>query len=65
MDNLDWKWTEVHASRIPEGRRIVVKMADADDNLTYALGYVLDGKLQITAQEDPMGTLPVYWMALP
>ena len=64
--NLDWKWTAVHAAPIPNGTRVVLKMADTNDRITYALGYENEQKqLVITAQEDKAGTLPVYWMALP
>jgi hypothetical protein len=63
--NLEWTWNPIHASKIPDGIRVVLKMADSNDNISYALAISEGGQLRYTACEDEAGRLPVYWMALP
>lgn len=66
-ENLEWRWRQWGASTPPAGKRLILKMADAHDRITYAIG-ILDGdtgKIRYTAQEDKNGMSVVYWMALP
>jgi len=60
-------WHQFDAKNPPQGTRLIVKMADANNNISYAIGMVdhRTGKLEILAQEKGGGTLPVYWMQIP
>jgi hypothetical protein len=62
--NLDWKWTDVQAAPIPNGR-VVLRMADSKDDIAYAIAYKQGEELTITASENKNATLVVSWMALP
>jgi hypothetical protein len=66
-ETLDWKWHQFDAKQPPSGVRLVLKMADKHDNISYAIG-ILDhrtGDMSYTAKEDKSETLPVFWMQLP
>jgi hypothetical protein len=65
MDNLEWRWRDISASSIPNGARVVLRMADAKDDISYALAVMFDGQLTYTAREKDEANLPVQWMALP
>lgn len=60
-------WHQFDAKTPPAGVRLILKMADGHDNISYAIG-ILDhrtNKLEILAQEKGGGSLPVYWMQVP
>ena len=60
-------WHQFEAKTPPDGVRLILKMAEPDNSISYAIGMVdhRDGKLKILAQENPKATLPVYWMLIP
>jgi hypothetical protein len=67
MENFDWKFREVQGGNIPSGARLVLKVVDANDDVSYALG-VYDretSKFRFTAQENPEAHLVVAWMMVP
>jgi len=64
--SVEWKWRQFEASNPPDGVRLLVKMADAQSGISYAIA-MLDhrtGKLEMLAQENPKATLPVCWMVI-
>jgi hypothetical protein len=63
--NLDLKWTSVDAKQMPSGKRLVIKMAGKNNEISLAIGLVQNGELVFTARENPAATLAIYWVALP
>ena len=61
----DWKWTLYQAKRMPVEKLMVLKMADANDTISYAIATLRDGKLEFRVQENPLATLVVAFMQLP
>jgi hypothetical protein len=60
-------WHQFEAKTPPDGVRLILKMAEPDNSISYAIGMVdhRDGKLKILAQENVKAMLPVYWMQVP
>ena len=62
---LNWKWTEIQAKAIPPGRRVVVKIADPTDHVSFGIGMLNGNEWILTAKENEGQGLIVAWMALP
>jgi hypothetical protein len=60
-------WREFEKYGPPDGVRLILKMAEADNSISYAIGMLdhRDGKLKILAQENAKATRPIYWMQIP
>lgn len=65
-DYSDIKWRSCTRKTPPNGVRLILKMQDADHNVSYAIGItdVETGKLWYSAREE-QGTEPVQWMLMP
>ncbi len=63
--SLDWQWNAWDAGAVPEGKLVVLKMADRNDDVSYAVARCEDGELLFIARENENAALPVHWMALP
>jgi hypothetical protein len=50
---------------MPVEKLMVLKMADANDTISYAIATLRDGKLEFRVQENPLATLVVAVMQLP
>jgi hypothetical protein len=50
---------------MPVEKLMVLKMADANDKISYAIAALRDGKLEFRVQENRLATLVVAVMQLP
>jgi len=71
MKSLDWRWTQIGASKIPSGRKLVLKMwrqlPGHPPEASYAIATYDENErtFSFTARENPDHDFADAWMALP
>src|SRR5260221_3583265 len=66
-DGQKSRWQQFGISEPPDGVRLMLKMADDRQNISYGIGIVdhRDGELKVLAQDDKKASSPMLWMVIP
>ncbi|HEX9254654.1 MAG TPA: hypothetical protein VF938_03880 [Candidatus Angelobacter sp.] len=64
----DTEWQQYDRTTPPDGVRLILKVADRDNDLTYATGIIDQhngNKLRFLSQENPAATRVIFWKLVP